>query len=53
MFAAGVAASPYDLSEPLFHNPTLLSCAGGDLNYAAVGEIKRRIRNFFQRTELE
>jgi len=49
MFAAGVAASPYDLSEPLLHNPTLLSCAESDLNYAAVGEIKRRIREYFPR----
>jgi len=50
MFAAGVAVSPYDLSEPLFHNPTLLSCAEGDLDYTAVGEIKGRIRDFFQNT---
>lgn len=43
MFAEAEAASAFDLSEPLFHNPTLLSCARGDLLQPAMDEIKRAI----------
>jgi radical SAM superfamily enzyme YgiQ (UPF0313 family) len=43
LFEVARQSSAYDLSEPLFHNPTLLPCAGGDLSAAAVQEIKVRI----------
>ncbi len=37
--------SPFDLSEPLFHNPTLLPCGGPELDRAAVHRLKLAIRN--------
>ncbi|NLH50585.1 MAG: radical SAM protein [Myxococcales bacterium] len=43
LFAAAQAVSKYDLSDPLFHNPTLLPAAAGDLTPAALAEIKVRI----------
>lgn len=45
LFAAAQAGSPYDLAEPLFHNPTLLPCATEELNAQAVNAIRRRIND--------
>jgi len=49
MFAAARAGSPYDLTEPLFHNPTLLPCATEELNAEAINSIKRRINDAVQK----
>ena len=44
MFAAARAASRWDLSEPLSHNPTRLPCAGDDLDSASLQEIKQALK---------
>jgi hypothetical protein len=45
LFAQATAASRWDLEEePLFHNPTLLPCAGPDLDFEALVAIKQRLR---------
>ena len=45
MFQQAAEASAFDLTEPLYHNPTLLPCAGDDLDNKALSEIKRRLRD--------
>ena len=45
MFQAAQVSSTWDLSEPLCHNPTLLPCAGEDLDAAALLEIKAEMKN--------
>jgi len=52
LFDAARAASPWDLSEPLFHNPTLLPCAGPELDRSALSEIKRALEQRLPRTKL-
>jgi len=47
MFEEANALSQYDLDEPLYHNPTLLPCAGDDLGAAALLEIKQEISQNF------
>jgi radical SAM superfamily enzyme YgiQ (UPF0313 family) len=44
LFAQARAASHLDLDEPLHHNPTLLPCAGPDLDGAALGQIKLALK---------
>jgi radical SAM superfamily enzyme YgiQ (UPF0313 family) len=44
IFPAARAASSLDLDEPLFHNPTLLPCAGPDLDHQALSQIKEQLR---------
>lgn len=43
LFAAAQAGSRFDLTDPLFQNPTLLPAAESDLTPAALLEIKARI----------
>jgi radical SAM superfamily enzyme YgiQ (UPF0313 family) len=43
LFAAAQAASPYDLSEPLFHNPTLLPCWPSPEDRRAIVTLRRRL----------
>ena len=43
LFDKAQAASRFDLSEPLFHNPTLLSCAGEEFSPQAIQRVKRRV----------
>ncbi|MDP8223583.1 MAG: B12-binding domain-containing radical SAM protein [Candidatus Lernaella stagnicola] len=42
-FEAAQRSSPYDLAEPLFHNPTLMPCGGEEITQAVMWEIKNRI----------
>lgn len=44
LFAQACAVSPYDLSEPLFHNPTLLPCATAELSPRPLQAIKQRLK---------
>ncbi|HON59243.1 MAG TPA: radical SAM protein [Smithella sp.] len=45
MWGESAAHSPFDiLNEPLYHNNSLLPCAGEHFSYAAYREIKKKIR---------
>jgi radical SAM superfamily enzyme YgiQ (UPF0313 family) len=44
LFKRARECSPYDLDDPLYHNPTLLPCAGPDLDHHALAEIKQDLR---------
>lgn len=46
MWEQSVACCPFDiLHEPLYHNNTLLPCAGNRFPYAAYREMKKKIQN--------
>ena len=49
MWEEAVKAARYDIvSEPLFHNNTLIACAGPDLDYAELERLKRIAREPFR-----
>lgn len=45
LFDRAALVSKYDLTEPLFHNPTLLPCAGSEITQAALQQLRSRINN--------
>ena len=53
MFSVAQHESYYDLDEPLFHNPTLLPCAGPGVTHETINRLKLDIRERTKRLERE